>query len=74
MSVDERGNAHLVWPTVIASPAPEGALFYASSADGKSFTSRVRIPTLGSPKPMHPQVLAVSAERVPYGTRAVSPR
>jgi hypothetical protein len=64
MSVDGRGTAHLVWPTVLSTSEPEGALFYASSADGKSFTPRVRIPTLGSPKPMHPQVLAISAERV----------
>lgn len=64
MSVDGRGTAHLVWPTVLSQPQPEGALFYASSADGKSFTPRVRIPTLGSPKPMHPQVLAVSPDRI----------
>jgi hypothetical protein len=64
MSVDERGTAHLVWPTVMSTPRPEGAIFYASSADGTSFTPRVRIPTLGSPKPMHPQLLAVSADRI----------
>lgn len=64
MSVDDRGAAHLVWPTVMSTPEPEGALFYASSPDGRSFTPRVRVPTLGSPRPMHPQVLAVTAERV----------
>jgi hypothetical protein len=64
MSVDDRGAAHLVWPTVMSTPEPEGALFYASSQNGRSFTPRVRVPTLGSPRPMHPQVLAVSAERV----------
>jgi hypothetical protein len=64
MSVDGRGVAHLVWPTVLNTPEPEGALFYASSADGRSFTPRVRIPTLGSPKPMHPQVLARTPDRI----------
>jgi len=54
----------VVWPTVLSVPDPEGALFYASSRDGQSFTARVRIPTLGSPKPMHPQVLADAADRV----------
>lgn len=64
MSVDDRGTAHVVWPTVTATPEPEGALFYSASPDGTSFTPRVRIPTLGSPKPMHPQVLAASSDRV----------
>jgi hypothetical protein len=64
MSVDGRGTAHVVWPTVLGGATPEGALFYASSADGKAFTPRIRIPTLGSPKPMHPQVLSASADRV----------
>jgi hypothetical protein len=56
MAVDARGTVHLVWPTVIGGSTPEGALFYASSGDGRSFTKRVRIPTLGSPKPSHPQI------------------
>jgi hypothetical protein len=37
---------------------PQGALFYASTSDGRTFTPRVRIPTLGSPKPSHPQIVA----------------
>ena len=54
--VDAGGVTHIVWPTVIAGDEPVGALFYASTRDGQRFTPRVRIPTLGSPKPMHPQV------------------
>ena len=54
--VDTGGTAHVVWPTVIPGETPEGALFYASTVDGRTFTPRVRIPTLGSPKPMHPQI------------------
>ena len=45
-----------MWPTVIGGAEPEGALFYATTRDGRQFTTRVRVPTLGSPKPMHPQI------------------
>jgi hypothetical protein len=54
--VDAAGVTHIVWPTVIPGDEPVGALFYASTRDGQRFTPRVRIPTLGSPKPMHPQI------------------
>lgn len=56
LAVDRSGTAHIVWPTVIGQKDPEGALFYASTRDGRAFTPRVRIPTLGSPKPAHPQI------------------
>ena len=59
--VDAGGVTHIVWPTVIAGDEPVGALFYASTRDGQRFTPRVRIPTLGSPKPMHPQ-MALAAD------------
>ena len=64
MAVDARGTVHLVWPTVIGGANPEGALFYASSRDGRSFTPRARVPTLGSPKPSHPQIVVDTAGRV----------
>ena len=47
---------HVVWPTVITEKETTGALFYASSQDGRTFTPRQRIPTRGSPRPMHPQI------------------
>lgn len=58
MTVDKRGVVHIIWPTVIGAGTdePQGALFYASTSDGRTFTPRVRIPTLGSPKPSHPQI------------------
>ena len=56
IAVGGDGRVHIVWPTVIPGDEPVGALFYASTRDGRQFTRRVRIPTLGSPKPMHPQV------------------
>jgi hypothetical protein len=54
MVVDAKGAVHLVWPTV--SGGTEGALLYAVSRDGRSFSAPVRVPTLGSPKPSHPQI------------------
>lgn len=60
MTVDTRGVVHVIWPSVIGGGTadPQGALFYASTSDGRTFTPRVRIPTLGSPKPGHPQIVA----------------
>jgi hypothetical protein len=49
-------RVHIVWPTVIPGDEPVGALFYSARADG-TFAPRTRIPTLGSPKPSHPQVV-----------------
>jgi len=57
IGVDGRGTVHIVWRTVIGEANPEGALFYASTRDGRTFTPRVRIPTLGSPNPTHPQLV-----------------
>jgi hypothetical protein len=57
MAVDRSGTVHVVWPTVIGGSMPEGALFYATTRDGQRFTPRVRVATLGSPKPSHPQIV-----------------
>ena len=57
MAVDRAGTIHIVWPTVVATGSTlEGALFYASSRDGRTFTKRLRVPTMGSVKPSHPQI------------------
>jgi hypothetical protein len=56
IAVDKNNVVHIVWPTVIGGANPEGALFYTSTRDGRTFTPRQRIPTLGSPKPSHPQI------------------
>jgi hypothetical protein len=55
MAVDAKGTVHLVWPTV---KDEQGVLLYATSRDGVTFTTPVRLPTLGSPKPSHPQIVA----------------
>jgi hypothetical protein len=54
MAVDAKGTVHLVWPTVLNGA--EGALHYATSTDGTRFSAPVRVPTLGGPKPSHPQI------------------
>lgn len=64
MAVDAGGRVHVVWPTVIGGARTEGAIFYASTRDGRRFTSRVRIPTLGSPKASHPQIVVGPTGRI----------
>jgi hypothetical protein len=64
MAVDSSGTIYIVWPTVVGGPTPEGALFYASSRDGKTFSARVRVATLASPKPSHPQIVLDARGRI----------
>jgi hypothetical protein len=64
MAVDGAGTIHVVWPTVMGGETPEGAIFYASSRDGRTFSARARVPTLGSPRPMHPQIVVDAGGRV----------
>jgi SAM-dependent methyltransferase len=72
------GAVHVVWPTVIPGAEPIGALFYAARRDG-GFGVRSRVPTLGAPKPSHPQVavdgtgqLFVAWDEVLDGVRAAA--
>jgi hypothetical protein len=67
MAVDARNVVHLVWPTVVGGTSGEGAIFYASSVDGQSFTRRVRVPTLGGPRPSHPQIVVDESGHVTVG-------
>ncbi len=64
MAVDATGMVHVIWPTVMQGETPEGALFYSTTRDGRAFTPRVRVPTLGSPKPSHPQIAIDKTGRV----------
>jgi hypothetical protein len=64
IGVDGRGTVHLVWRTVIDGANPESALFYASTRDGRTFTARLRIPTLGRLNPTHPQLVIDGAGRI----------
>ncbi len=61
MAITADRRVHVVWPTVIDDGAePQGALFYAATSDGRTFTARQRVPTLGGPKPTHPQIAPVA--------------
>jgi hypothetical protein len=64
LAVDRSGAVHLVWPTVIDGPNPEGALFYATTRDGRTFTARARIPSSGAGRPSHPQIVVDGRGRV----------
>jgi hypothetical protein len=62
MNVDARNRAHVVWPTVVTDQPggqPAIAIFYAMSADGRTFSPRQRVPAEGAAH--HPQ-LGVSRE------------
>jgi hypothetical protein len=58
MAVDRTGRVHIVWPTLVNGDGLRGepalSLFYASSADGQTFTPRQPLPTEGLPR--HPQL------------------
>jgi hypothetical protein len=58
------GRVHIVWPTVIPGDEPLGALFHAHRDGEGVFSARSRVPTLGSPKPSHPQVVVDGSGRV----------
>jgi hypothetical protein len=62
IAVDRSATVHLVWPTVLNGE--EGALLYATSRGGQPFAAPVRVPTLGSPKPSHPQIAADANGRI----------
>lgn len=56
LAVDQQGVAHIAWPTVVSTPEPHKAVFYASTRDGHTFTPRVRV----SPErrnAAHPQIV-----------------
>ena len=81
IAIDRAGAIRMVWPTVIPGTSPEGAIFYASSPDGRTFTKRLRVPTLGSLKPSHPNLaldargrIVVSWDELVNGRRIVAAR
>lgn len=80
LAVDATGAVHVVWPTVIAGPEPEGALFYARSDDGRTFTPRMRVPALGGAKPGRPYIavgsgaIAIAWDELRGGKRVAAVR
>ncbi len=65
MAVDGRGAVHLVWPTVRGGT--EGALLYAVSHGGRSFSTPAQVATLGGPKPSHPQIAVNGSGQIVIG-------
>jgi hypothetical protein len=65
IAVDRAGTVHLVWPTVLNGT--EGALLYSTTRNGRTFTTPLRVPTLGAPKPSHPQIAADAAGGIMIG-------
>lgn len=61
MAVDGKGVVHLIWPTV---KNEQGVLLYSTSVDGRSFAPPTQLPTLGGPKPSHPQIAIDTRGRV----------
>jgi hypothetical protein len=60
LAVDGNNRVHIVWTTVVTeNSAPVKALFHAMTEDGRSFTRRNRLPTVGQAN--HPQI-AVSSD------------
>jgi hypothetical protein len=55
LAVNDQGVAHLAWPTVVSTPEPHKAIFYASTRDGRTFTPRVRVSPEGR-NAAHPQI------------------
>jgi len=64
MAVDAKGIVHLVWPTV---KNEQGVILYATSKDGRTFSTPVQVPTLGGPKASHPQIAVDGSDRVFVG-------
>jgi hypothetical protein len=64
LAVGPDARVHAVWPTVVQGPETSGAIFYAALGTGSAFTARQRVPTLGSLKPSHPQVVVDGTGRV----------
>lgn len=63
LAAGQGGEVHIVWPTVIDGADPEGAIFYASTRDGRPFTPRLRVPASGI-KPSHPHIVVGPDGRV----------
>ena len=56
VAIDERGGAHVVWPTVVQEPSPAKTVFYARSSNGTAFSRRLPVPGLGGNTMSHPQL------------------
>jgi hypothetical protein len=80
LAVTSDNAVHVLWPTLVpaASTRAEAtlALFHAVTRDGRTFSSRTRVPTEGTPR--HPQIVSTAGgpatawdEEVDGGNRRV---
>ena len=56
IGVDASATIHIAWATLVTDGEPHKALFYATSRDGRTFSARAPVPTVGSTNPGHPQL------------------
>jgi hypothetical protein len=55
MAADQAGGFHIVWPTLVSNSPPAKGVFYADSADGTTFSPRVRLDA-GAGSASHPAI------------------
>ena len=53
--------SHLAWPTLVNDAAPQKAIFYTSTTDGRSFAPRIRLSGVDQEDAAHPQIAVDSA-------------
>ena len=77
LAVDASNTTHIVWPTVVTQPQAHKALFYATTRDGKGFSTRMRVSPMGR-NIAHPQLavgpggeIAVFWDEIVSGRRRV---
>ena len=56
IAVGQNGGVHIVWPTVVNQQQAQKVVFYASSADGRTFSPRVRLSRPDQDEAAHPQI------------------
>jgi len=64
MAIDAVGAAHLAWPTLIGRDAPQKAVVYTSTKDGRAFEPRIRLSSDSQEDAAHPQIAADSSGHV----------
>ncbi len=64
MAIDRSDVAHLAWPTLVNQDAPQKAVVYTSTKDGRTFAPRVRLSSDTQEDAAHPQIAVDSAGNV----------
>jgi len=64
MAIDARGSAHIAWPTLVNDAAPQKAIFYTATRDGRLFEPRTRLSSVDQEDAAHPQIAVDTAGHV----------